>query len=117
MDGKRQGENGSVGELEMWAASGHSEWLWVLDFRFVIFFFLTVRSVRDLDLWAIWVGLDYKFVDLELEFWTDLGLKLDWTKFLNGFGIRIDWAKDWGTLKKKKIIGVNLKNRKSWTGL
>jgi hypothetical protein len=31
-----------------------------------------------------------------------LGLELDWTKFLNGFGIRIGWAKDWGTLKKKK---------------
>ena len=59
---------------------------------------------------------------------------MDWTKFLNGFGIKIGWAKDWGTLKKKniyrgkfkkqkklnwaiKIIGVNLKNRKSWTGL
>ena len=34
VDGKRQGENGSGGKLEMRAASGHSEWLWVLDFRF-----------------------------------------------------------------------------------
>ena len=55
------------------------------------------------DLWAIWVGLDYKFVDLELEFWTDLGLEFYWTKFFNGFGIRIGWAKDWDTLKKKKL--------------
>jgi hypothetical protein len=42
-----------------------------------------------------------------------LGLELDWIKFLNGFGIRIGWAKDWGTFKKNKIIGVNLKNKKS----
>ena len=49
VDGKRQRENGSGGEPEMRPASGHSEWLWVLDFRFVIFFFLTVRSLRDLD--------------------------------------------------------------------
>ena len=39
VDGKRQRENGSGGEPEMRPASGHSEWLWVLDFRFVIFFF------------------------------------------------------------------------------
>ena len=45
VDGKRRGENGSGGEPEMRAASGHSEWLGVLDFRLVIFFFLTVRSV------------------------------------------------------------------------
>ena len=55
VDGKRQGENGSGGEPEMRAASGHSEWLWVLDFRFVIFFFkgeicdLEFRLVSNLD--------------------------------------------------------------------
>ena len=31
VDGKRRGENGSGGELEMRAASGHNEWLWVSD--------------------------------------------------------------------------------------
>ena len=39
VDGKRQGENGSGGEPEMRVALGHREWFWVLDFRFVIFFF------------------------------------------------------------------------------
>jgi hypothetical protein len=49
VDGKRRGENGSGGELEMRAASGHNEWLWVSEIRFVIFFFfffLMVRFVR-----------------------------------------------------------------------
>ena len=61
------------------------------------FFFLMVRFVRLVisDLWAIWVGLGYKFVDLGLEFWRDLDLELDWTKFFNRFGIKIGWAKDW----------------------
>ena len=47
VDGKRRGENGSGGEPEMRAASGHSEWLGVLDFRLVIFFFN--GEICDLD--------------------------------------------------------------------
>ena len=49
MDGKRRGENGSGGEPEMRVASGRSEWLWVSDFRFVIFFFFFfLKAVRSM---------------------------------------------------------------------
>jgi hypothetical protein len=41
-----------------------------------------------------------------------LGLEFYWTNFFNGFGIRIGWAKDWGTLKKKKNYRGKFKKQK-----